>query len=68
MACKCYCNARSGWGVRYCDEEVTKESSANRSVRKNGIVYRKRHCLEPEEFCKKFLRPEATGSSLPSTE
>ena len=37
MAGKCSCNARSGWGNGYGDEEPTKESSANRSVCKNGI-------------------------------
>ena len=37
MACKCYCNARSGWGFEYGDEELTKESSTNRSVCENEI-------------------------------
>ena len=37
MACKCYCNACSGWGFGYGDKEPTKESSANRSVCKNRI-------------------------------
>ena len=37
MACKCYCNARSGRGLGHGDEELSKESSAKRSVRKNGI-------------------------------
>ena len=23
MACKCYCNVRSGWGFGYGDEELT---------------------------------------------
>ena len=35
MACKCYCNARSGWGIGYRDEELTK-SLANTIVCKNA--------------------------------
>ena len=31
------CNARSRRGLGYGDEELSKESSAKRSVRKNGI-------------------------------
>ena len=61
-ACKCYYNARSGWVFGYGEEELIKESSSNRSVCKNGIVYIKRHCFEPQEFCEKFLRPEAKSS------
>ena len=37
MACKCYCNSRSDQGFGYGDEELTKESSANRSDCENGI-------------------------------
>ena len=37
MACKCYCNERSGSGLRYGDKELTTESSAKTSVCKNGI-------------------------------
>ena len=32
MACRCYCNVHSGLGFGYDDEELTKESSANRNV------------------------------------
>ena len=53
---------------------VTK--NLQRSLQQIGVTVRaaymyfcrKRHCMELQEFCEKFLRREATGRSLPSIE
>ena len=60
MVCKCYCNACSCWGFGKGDKELTKESSANRSVCKNGISTESGSAWN----CKNF----AMGGTLPSIE
>ena len=52
MMCKCYCNTRIGWGFGYGDEELTKESSENRNVCKNGISTENRIAWNRKNFVK----------------
>lgn len=53
MACKCYCNARSGWGIGYRDEELTK-SLANTIVCKNATSKESSIAWDRQNFVKCF--------------
>ena len=55
MACKCFCNACSGWGFGYGDEELTKESPTNRSDCKDRISVESGIAWNCRNFAKSFL-------------